>query len=163
MKKLLILLSLTLGFAWATLAQTVNGFIKVNGQSKTEIKLKSNNLVNLYAAFRENQYPILFNFKSSDIPLNADKKEVVMIQFSTTVKKDGKVLGTVKRNPIPFFPGDMFMPVETFDFISIMANLQQNQLGKVSEIPKGTYEVVLEAKADGVKGNISAANLIIFF
>ena len=77
------------------------------------------------------------------------------------VKKDGKTIGSIKRNPIPFFPGDMFMPVETFDFISILSNIQTNTNDRISEIPKGNYEIILEAKPIGVKGNISSAKFFL--
>ncbi|MBK0382584.1 hypothetical protein I5M32_06375 [Pedobacter sp. SD-b] len=125
--------------------------------------MESANVVNLYAAFRENKYPILFNFKVADVPLNTDKKEVVMVQFFTTVKKDGKVIGTIERSPIPFFPGDMFLPVETFDFIAILSNIKDNSLGKISEVPKGNYQVSLEAVASGIKGKITPATFTVFF
>jgi hypothetical protein len=65
--------------------------------------------------------------------------------------------GNRKRSPSPFFPGDMFMPVETFDFISILSNIQTNSNEKVSEIPSGTYEIILEAKSLGIKGDIAPA------
>lgn len=156
-------MSLLIGFAKQNMAQSVSGTIKIKEQQKIEIAAKSNNVVDLYAAFRENNYPILFSFKAADIPLNADKKEVVMIQFFTTVKKDGKVIGTIERSPMPFFPGDMLMPVECFDFIAILSNIQTNDLGKISEIPKGTYQVTLEAIAGGVKSNISPLNMYLKF
>ena len=36
------------------------------------------------------------------------------------------------------------MPVETFDFISILSNIQTNTNDRISEIPKGNYEIILE-------------------
>jgi len=60
---------------------------------------------------------------------------------------------------MPFFPGDMFIPVETFDFISMLSYLKENSDTTVSEIPKGNYEIILEAKPVGVKGEISEAKL----
>ena len=99
-------------------AQYVQGEIKVKEQSKLEISLKSNKAVNLFADFRENKFPIQFVFTGNSLPLNSDKKIVVSFVFTTTLKKDGKVIASSKRSPMPFFPGDMFMPVETFDFIS---------------------------------------------
>lgn len=146
-------------FAIQMQAQLVQGELKCKEQSKTELSIKGNKIVNLYAAFRENNFPIHFVFTGIDIPANSDKKEVVQFVFSTTVSKDGKKIGSMKRAPIPFFPGDMFMPVETFDFVSILSNLQTNTDDKVSEIPSGNYEIVLEAKALGVKGNISPVRL----
>ncbi|HLP63248.1 hypothetical protein [Flavobacterium sp.] len=142
-------------------AQLVQGEVKINEQSKAEITLKSNKIVNLYADFRDKKHQIHFVFTGIDIPQNSDKQEVVQFVFNTTVKKDGKVLGSLKRSPIPFFPGDMFMPVETFDFISILSNIQTNSNETISEIPKGNYEVILEAKPLGVKGEIQSARLFI--
>jgi len=46
------------------------------------------------------------------------------------------------------------MPVQTSDFISILSNIQTNSNEKISEIPSGNYEIILEAKALGVKGAI---------
>jgi hypothetical protein len=148
-------------FAIKSQAQLVQGELKIKEQSKVELNLKGNNAVNLYAAFRENNYPIHFIFTGVDIPLNSDKKEVVQFVFSSTIKRDGKIVGNTKRTPIPFFPGDMLMPVETFDFISMLSNLQTNPNDKVSEIPVGNYEITLEAKALGVKGTISSLRLFL--
>jgi len=139
----------------------VQGELKVKEQSKLELTVSSNKAVNLYADFRENKYPIQFAFTGNSIPVNSDKKVVVQFVFTTTVKKDGKVIGTTKRNPIPFFPGDMFMPVETFDFISILSNLQNNSEDNISEILKGNYEILLEAKPINMKGEIASARLFL--
>ncbi|WP_276977930.1 hypothetical protein [Flavobacterium filum] len=159
MKKISLLLFVIVQFSG--FAQLVQGEIKVKEQSKIELQARNNLAVNLYADFRENKYPIQFSFTGNAIPLNSDKKMVVQFVFSTTVKKDGKVVGTIKRNPIPYFPGDMFMPVETFDFISILSNLQLNTEETVSEIPKGNYEIILEAKPVNVKGEITSARLFL--
>ncbi len=159
MKKISLLLFFFIQFS--VFAQLVQGEIKVKEQSKIEIQARNNLAVNLYADFRENKYPIQFSFTGNAIPLNSDKKIVVQFVLTTTVKKDGKVVGTTKRNPIPFFPGDMLMPVETFDFISILSNIQSNTDVTVSEIPKGNYEIILEAKPVNMKGEITAARLFL--
>ena len=156
-----IALIVLLATGFISQAQLIQGEIKINEQAKAEITLKSNRIVNLYAAFREKKHQINFVFTGIDIPQNADKKEVVQFVFNTIVKREGKVLGNIKRSPIPFFPGDMLMPVETFDFISILSNLQTNGSDKVSEIPKGNYEIILEAKPLGVKGEIQSARIFI--
>jgi hypothetical protein len=157
MKKL-ILIAIVF-FAFKAQAQLVQGELKIKDQSKVELEIKGNKVVNLYAAFRENNYPIRFVFTGIDITPNSDKKEVVQFVFSTTVKKDGKTIGSTKRAPIPFFPGDMLMPVETFDFVSILSNLQTNDNDKVSEIPAGKYEITIEAKPLGVKGEIGSLRM----
>src|SRR5690606_13593132 len=135
MKK--IITSAILFVAFNGFAQLVQGEINIKKQSKMELNTKSNKAVNLLADFRENKYPIHFAFTTTDVPLNSDKKEVVQFVFSTTVKKDGKIIGSIKRSPMPFFPGDMLMPIEAFDIISVLSNIQTNTPETVSEIPKG--------------------------
>ena len=159
MKKHTLFLFIFIQFS--ALAQLVQGEIKVKEQSKIELQARNNLAVNLYADFRENKYPIQFSFTGNAIPLNSEKKMVVQFVLTTTVKKDAKVVGTTKRNPIPFFPGDMFMPVETFDIISLLSNLQDNSEDSISEIPKGSYEIILEAKPQNVKGKIASARLFL--
>lgn len=159
MKKIITLALLLVAFTG--IAQIVQGEITIKEQAKIELTAKSNKAVNLFADFRENKYPIHFVFTASDVPLNSDKKEVVQFVFSTTLKKDGKIIGTIKRSPMPFFPGDMFMPIETFDVISVLSNIQTNTPETVSEIPKGNYEIVLEAKPIGVKGQITSTTLFL--
>ena len=159
MKK--IITSAMLFLAFNGFAQLVQGEINIKEQSKIELTPKSNKAVNLFADFRENKYPIHFAFTTTDVPLNSDKKEVVQFVFSTTVKKDGKIIGSIKRSPMPFFPGDMFMPIETFDVISVLSNIQTNTPETVSEIPKGNYEIILEAKPIGVKGQIASSTLFL--
>ena len=159
MKKIITLAILLVAFTG--FAQIVQGEITIKEQSKMELTAKSNKAVNLFADFRENKYPIHFVFTASDVPLNSDKKEVVQFVFSTTVKKDGKTMGTIKRSPMPFFPGDILMPIETFDVISVLSNIQTNTPETVSEIPKGNYEIILEAKPIGVKGQITSTTLFL--
>jgi hypothetical protein len=154
-----ILTAIVCCFTSISFAQLVQGELKIKEQSKLELTVQSNKAVNLYADFRENKYPIQFAFTGNSIPVNSDKKMVVQFIFTTTVKKEGKIIGTTKRNPIPFFPGDMFMPLETFDFISILSSLQTNSEDRISEIPKGNYEILLEAKPVGVKGEIASARM----
>lgn len=99
-----ILTAIICCFTSISFAQLVQGELKVKEQSKLELTVQSNKAVNLYADFRENKYPIQFAFTGNSIPINSDKKVVVQFVFTTIVKKDGKVVGTTKRNPIPFFP-----------------------------------------------------------
>lgn len=158
MKKTIILVVCAF-FALQAQAQLVQGELKIDGNSKAEMAFKSNKAVNLYADFRENKHKINFIFTTTDITLNSEKKEVVQFVFATTIIKDGKNIGTIKRSPMPFFPGDMLMPIETFDIITMLSNLQTNANDKVSEIPSGNYEVIIEAKPLGVKGQISSARM----
>lgn len=155
------ILVLVLIFGIKTQAQLIQGELKIDNASKSELRLKNNKAVNLYASFRENKHKINFVFTGSDIPLNSEKQEVVQFVFTTIIKKDGKTISSMKRAPIPFFPGDMLMPVETFDFISMLSNLQTNSNEIVSEIPSGNYEIILEAKAVGVKGTIAPIRMFL--
>jgi len=163
MKGIFLFFLICYGLTMQASAQLVQGTLKVKEQSKVELVVKNGNAVNLYADFRADKYPILFSFSCVDVPLNDEKKEVVQFVFTTTVKRDGKVVGTAKRSPIPFFPGDMLMPTETFDFISVLSNLQTNAPDHTSEIPKGSYEITIEANAVGVKGRIQPATLLVKF
>lgn len=156
-----IFLTLSLIFTSFMYAQTISGELSIKAQKQFELTLSSNKAVNLYAAFRHQEFPILFHFSGKDIPHNNEEKQVVSFVFQTTVKKDGKTIGTSKRNPIPFFPGDMLMPVETFDFISMLSTIQSNGANNISTIPPGKYEIILEAIPQGVKGNIQSCSLII--
>lgn len=101
MKKIMIILICVFGIK--SQAQLIQGEIKINEQSKTEISLKSNKIVNLYANFREQKHKINFVFTGTNLALNEEKQEVVQFVFNTIVKKNGKIIGNLKRNPIPFF------------------------------------------------------------
>jgi hypothetical protein len=86
MKKIIVLIIAF--FAIQTQAQLVQGELKINENSKTELSFKGSKVVNLYADFRENKHRINFVFTTTDIPLNSEKKEVVQFVFSTTIIKD---------------------------------------------------------------------------
>lgn len=101
MNKIIITLLLLIS-SFAGQAQTVKGEIVIAEKSNTKIKLRTNKAVDLYATFREQKIPIHFRFIGSDIPLNEKKKEVVEFEFTTALKKDGKV---IKRASLcPFSP-----------------------------------------------------------
>ena len=142
-------------------AQSVKGALLINEQPKAEIQLTYNKIVNLYADFRQGKHQLLFKLEGNSLPVNSEKQEVVSIVFTTTIKKDGKVIASNKRAPIPFFPGDMFMPVETFDFVSLLSNLQTNTSATVSAIEPGNYEILLEAKPMLLKGEIATASFLV--
>lgn len=144
-----------------TKAQTVKGGLFLNEKATADISLSSNKIVNLYADFRQGKHPLLFQFQGSDLVANSEKQTVVSIVFVTSIKKDGKLIASSKRAPIPFFPGNMFMPVETFDFISLLSNLQTNSSNNVSAIGAGTYEILLEAKPLFVKGGIDPLQIFV--
>lgn len=159
--KLFTYLSLFI-FSTILTAQNIEGSISINEKSSYTIDLSSNKAVELYAEFRNNKYPILFQFKGIDIPLNDQKQEVVLINFKTTLKHNGNLVGQVERQPIPFFPGDMLMPIETFDVISLLTKISDTAPHALSTLPKGSYEVIIEAQSPGVKGKIQPAILYLF-
>ncbi len=160
MKKLTLTIALILSY-FSISAQSVEGSFSINGKSEIGIELKNNYAVDLYATFRNNENPILFQFTANGLSLKDQKKEVVLISFKTMVKLNGKVVGEINRQPIPFFPGDMWMPVETFDFISILSTLQTNDMNNISAMPPGNYEIIIEAQSNKIKGKIQP--LTIFF
>ncbi|MFN4198372.1 MAG: hypothetical protein ACK4FS_05015 [Flavobacterium sp.] len=145
-----------------TLAQTIEGSLSINEKSSFTIELHSNKAVDLYAGFRNQKYPILFRLQGTDLIKNDQKQEVVLIAFKTTLRHNGNVIGQVERQPLPFFPGDMWMPVETFDVISLLTKMSDTSPNVLTTLPKGSYEVIIEAQSLGIKGKIQPA-VIYFF
>lgn len=140
-------------------AQEVKGKLTVSGGTKKELALKSSDAVDLYAALRDQAYPIHFVLEGNSLPKTQSGNQVAIIWFRTTLKRDGKVISKLDRTPMPFFPGDMLMPVETFDLISQLT-VANGKADPTSRIPSGNYEVTLEAGPVGAKGSISAASLV---
>lgn len=159
MKNTLILAVIALFLFSNSYAQEVKGKLTISGGSKKELTLKSSEAVEIYAAFRDQAYPIQFSFDGGGLPKTESGKEVAIIWFRTTLKQNGKVISKLERAPMPFFPGDMLMPVETFDFISLLTGIT-GKPDLISKIPSGNYEVLLEAGPVGSKGSISAASML---
>jgi len=136
-------------------AQEINGQLVLDNQSRAELKGNFESVVDLYAHFRQQNSKIHFKFEGSNLPKTSSGNTVAAVKFVTTVKRDGKVVGKLERQPIPFFPGDMWMPVETFDFVPILFGMDNGNL------PKGRYEVQIDVVPVGVKGKVTS--LIIFF
>jgi hypothetical protein len=137
---------------------SVNGKITCNDQSKTTIELTSQHPVDLYAAFRQEKNRLHFIFDGVGLQTNANEEAYALIEFTTIIFFNGKQVDIVKRKPFPFFPGDMFMPIETFDMIPSLQQLANKNNGL---LPKGNYEVRLQAKSADAKGVIE--NAIIWF
>ena len=91
--------------------------------------LKGGNLLNLFVAFRDNEASLVFKLDS--------KAAVVPVSFQTVVKQNGKVIGRATRKPMPYFPGEMVMCPESFDFISLL----YQGADKKGILPKGKYQV----------------------
>lgn len=159
--KLFIYISL---FFFSTIlsSQTIEGTISINEKSSFTIDLSTNKAVDLYADFRNQKHPILFRLLGTDLIKNDQKQEVVLITFKTTLRHNGNVMGQVERQPLPFFPGDMWMPVEAFDVISLLTKMSDTAPNALSTLPKGSYEVIIEAQSIGVKGKIQPLVMYLF-
>jgi hypothetical protein len=127
---------LTVSLAWggavhSAHAQEVRGAVQIDSPPE---ELESGSLLDLFAGFREGEHQIHLQFKS-DAPF-------VPVQFQTVVRKDGKRLGRATRDPMPYFPGDMLMGPEAWDFVPIL-HRSTNREGR---LPPGDYEVTLVAE-----------------
>lgn len=155
---ILVLLCMVSLYAYS---QTVEGQLTLNRKNQTKLELKSSSAVQLFKEFKTGKHKLGFSFKGSNLKQNANKEEVVFFEFITIVKKDNQLLKKhLRKQPIPYFPGEMNVPAEAFDFISFLANANQlevSQLMKKDQIglmSSGTYQVELIVKPVGVKGSI---------
>ncbi|MGB3607762.1 hypothetical protein [Psychroserpens sp.] len=151
-------------FSLSVNAQSVKGALTLNGSSENELQLKSNSAVQLFKDFKTGKYKLGFEFKSDGLPLNSQKETIVFFDFITIVKKDGKLVKNVQRKqPIPYFPGDMGLPAEAFDFIGVLASSfsgkesvkERMTKGSQGIMPEGKYDVQLIIKPVGYKGEIA--------
>lgn len=156
MKNGILIFASLFAFTSAGFAQQVNGEILLNQRSRNSIELKTPEAVGLYAQLREKEMAVNFIFKGSGLAKTKSGNDVALIWFRTTVKHNGKEIGSMKRSPMPFFPGDMLMPVETFDIISILVS-GKNQPNE--RLLPGKYEVIFEAAPVNAKGEIKPASL----
>lgn len=148
-------------------AQEAKGKITVGGKSNYRIEQQKESVVHHYADFRTGKHPVVFSLSSKGYALTSDKKEVVLVSFETIVQADGKQISRSKGKPIPYFPGEMGMPVETFDFIPVIFD---HQNGRGTKDDKGflrrtknkpvTYEIEIRAETLNGKGNIAPAMIV---
>lgn len=94
-------------------------------------ELASGSLLDLFAAFRETEGAIRFRLESN--------AEQVPVRFQTVVMKDGEDIGRSVRAPMPYFPGEMIMCPEAWDFISVLHQVSSND----GRLPAGQYDVRL--------------------
>jgi len=135
-------------------AQSVKGALTLNGKSETKLKLESNSAVQLFKEFKTGKYQLKFTFDSREIPKNEYKETIVFFEFITSIKKDGKLVkNVIRKQPIPYFPGEMFIPAEAFDFIGVLASMYK-QRGQGGIMPKGEYLVQLVVKPIDYKGEV---------
>lgn len=160
MKKYIALLLLTSSLSLH--AQSVEGQLTLNGKTKTELKLESNSAVQLFKEFKTGKYQLKFNFKGKDLAKNVYKEEIVFFNFKTIVKRDGKLMKNVVRKvPLAYFPGDMGIPAEAFDFVGLLASdpeeeeIQMLKDGTIGLMFPGEYSIELHAEPLGAKGEIT--------
>jgi len=159
MKKYIALL-LVISF-FSLQAQYVEGQLTLNGKTKTELKLESSSAVQLFKEFKTGKYQLKFNFKGKDLVKNVYKEEIVFFNFKTVVKRDGKLVKNVVRKvPLAYFPGDMGIPAEAFDFVGLLAvdpeeeEIQMLKEGTIGLMFPGEYSIELYAEPIGAKGGI---------
>lgn len=136
-------------------AQSVSGKLTLNGKSKTELKLETNSAVQLFKEFKTGKHQLKFNFDGKELPTNIYKEKIVFFEFITRVKRDGELVkNLVRKQPIPYFPGEMFIPAEAFDFVGVLASMSKEK-SQIGIIPKGKYTVQLVTKPIGFKGEVA--------
>lgn len=145
-------------------ASQVEGKIQIDGKSTITTELEAGNVVELFKKFKTGNFPIIFSFDGKDLRKDDQGRGVVLFEFETQLYKEGKLIGTIKRAPMPFFPGEMLEPVETFDIIHLLTYAQGNPLRKAypGKLEKGKYTVVLQANPVGATGTIEKAQVIIW-
>ncbi|MGD1947253.1 MAG: hypothetical protein ACFB0A_13560 [Croceivirga sp.] len=143
-------------------AQSIEGKLTLNGKTKTSLELKSNSAVNLFKEFKTGKYQLKFNFKGKELVKNVYKEEIVFFNFKTVVKRDGKLVkNVIRKQPIPYFPGDMGIPAEAFDFIGLLAvdpeeeEVQMLKEGTIGLMFPGEYSIELYAEPVCTKGKIN--------
>jgi hypothetical protein len=157
MKKVTIAIMASIICMGAYCQATVKGKLVCNDASKTQIEVTSQHPVEFYAQFKSEMHHIRLIFEGTGLQtsFNTGKEEPYsLIEFTSIIFFNGKQIDLVKRKPFPFFPGDMLMPIETFDAIP---SLQQfaNKYGGL--LPLGNYEIRLQAKSTDARGTITGA------
>lgn len=141
MKKTILTASfLFMAFAIVS-AQEFNGNITIKGMPKSQA-LHYSEPVQLFKAFKENKYPIIFS-------LNAKSDQIIVFDMVTTVKMNGKIISNTSRKNWPWLPGDMYVPVEAFDFIPALQNQSKRTRTGRFELPGDTFEILLEMQPTG--------------
>lgn len=145
-------------------APQIEGKIQIDGKSTVTTELEAGNVVDLFKKFKTGNFPIIFAFDGKDLPKDDQGRGVVLFEFKTEIYKEGKLIGAVKRKPMPFFPGEMLEPVETFDIIHLLTYAQDNPLKKAypGKLEKGKYTIVLSANPVGATGTIEKAQVIVW-
>ncbi|MFP2997834.1 hypothetical protein ABN763_18115 [Spongiivirga sp. MCCC 1A20706] len=147
----ILLLSTSVNFA-----QEATGQLLINGKSKFEIQAETNSAVQLFKEFKTGKYQLGFNFKADDVKPNMYGETIIFFDFVTEVRKDGKLVERIVRSkPIPYFPGEMLVGAESFDFIGVLAGIDSNEKPDfIGTMPAGKYQISLMAVPKGVSGEI---------
>ncbi|MBL85096.1 MAG: hypothetical protein CMO82_00345 [Winogradskyella sp.] len=151
------LLAIAIGLVFFANAQSVKGKLSLNGKSETTLKLETNSVVQLFKEFKTGKYKLQFSFDGDDLPTNIYNEKIVFFEFITTIKKDGELVKSITRKqPIPYFPGDMGIPAEAFDFVGLLAEdpQEEEELNMIGTMPEGNYQIELAIKPIGLKGEI---------
>ncbi|NRB59885.1 MAG: hypothetical protein HRU50_08135 [Winogradskyella sp.] len=156
---------LILLFAFVTLnAQSVSGKLTLNEKSETTLKLKTNSAVQLFKDFKTGKYQLQFSFDGEDLPTNVYNEKIVFFEFITTIKKDGELVkNVIRKQPIPYFPGDMGIPAEAFDFVGLLASnpIEDEDPSEqmIGTMPEGKYQIELAIKPIGLEGEIESLTI----
>ena len=160
MKKLILLL--IIGFIINNpnaYSQSISGKVSVSGFNKDGI-IKEKTAVELFKSFKENTYNIGFKFQGWG---TYPPQQPLIFDMTTTVKKNGKVIGSSSRPGWPWLPGDMFVPAEAFDFIPILQKDGGMRMkGRKINTLSGSYEIILEMKissGQGIDGKIEPVTI----
>ena len=97
--------------------------------------LEEGSVVELFAHLRD---------RGGDVALVLEADEVVPVVFQTEVMQNGKSIGRARRNPMPYFPGEMILCPESFDIITLL----YNKVSDNGKLPSGEYEVRLTALSE---------------
>lgn len=157
MKKFSVLFAIVISFSLSEVsAQRVEGKVSISGFPNGRT-LKETTAVDLFKSFREGTYKINFSYRAE----NAESRGLVVFDMKTTVKYNGKVISESTRSNWPWLPGDMYVPIESFDLISTfqkftfdvpsanVREIKKRHTGQNSReidfpLPKGKYEVTLQ-------------------
>ena len=158
-----VILFFVIGFVVANpmaYTQSISGKVSVTGFSK-DGTIKEQSPVEIFKSFKENKYKIGFSYKADGI----ENKGLVLFDMKTTVKKNGKVIGSSSRPGWPWLPGDMFVPAEAFDFIPLLQK-EGSKLNKGSRASKlaANYEIILEmvvSSGQEIKGTVDPVSILL--
>ncbi|GAB1858214.1 hypothetical protein MHTCC0001_30510 [Flavobacteriaceae bacterium MHTCC 0001] len=163
MRKILKIVTIILALGQSH-AQSVKGGLTVNNSNTLEIDMETNSVVSLFKDFKTKKYKLGFSFKTYDVPKNSYGETIVFFDMITQVKKEGKLIKEIRREaPFPYFPGDMFLAPETFDFIPILSAIDGNNLKTPKHygtMPAGNYSLVLIIEPKGFEGEIHPLEIL---